>query len=233
MGSRPSPAPTTYIPAPVAPTVFQSVVPEEDFARATQYIQDLKTEREAAKAERYAEIGTPEEIRARMDKRNKVTEAAYESSLPQPEIDYTAGLDPARLNNLDTFLSKLVERRQGKGKASAPVSAPKIDSAAAVREAVQAPAPKVAPRPAPAPAPTPAPAPAPAPKSAPAPAPAKYYGPTEFSFREYGPKPDWYKTREGVPFKAPPGYTWTRDDRTDYRGDRDETTIVFKLKDKT
>ena len=167
MGSRPSAASTTYIPATVAPTIFQSVVPEEDFARAAKRIQELKTEREAAKAERYAEIGTPEEIRARMDKRNKVTEAAYESSLPEPEIDYTAGLDPARLNNLDTFLTKLVERRQGKGKASAsvsaPVSAPKIDSADAVRKAIQAPAPKVAPRPAPAPAPAPRPAPAPAP----------------------------------------------------------------------
>jgi hypothetical protein len=171
MGSRPAPAPVTYIPEPVAPTVFQSVVPEEDFARATQYIQELKTERETAKAERYAEIGTPEEIRARMDKRSKVTEAAYESSLPQPEIDYTAGLDPARLNNLNTFLSKLVERRQGKGKAPAPAPAPKVDTAKAVRQAVQAPAPKVAPRPVPAPAPRPAPRPAPAPAPAAAPAP--------------------------------------------------------------
>lgn len=126
MGSRPAPAPTTYIPTPVAPTVFQSVVPEEDFARATQYIQELKTEREAAKAERYAEIGTPEEIRSRIDKRNKVTEAAYESSLPQSKLDYTAGLDPKRLNDLDNFLSKLAERRQGKSKASTPVSAPKV-----------------------------------------------------------------------------------------------------------
>ena len=178
MGSRPVPAPVTYIPEPVAPTVFQSVVPEEDFARSTSYIQALKAEREAAKAERYAEIGTPEEIRSRMDKRSKVTEAAYESSLPQPEIDYTAGLDPARLNNLDNFLTKFVERRQGKSKASAPVSAPKIDSAAAVREAVQAPAPAPAPTPTPAPAPEPEsapkpePAPAPSPEPAPAPTPA-------------------------------------------------------------
>jgi hypothetical protein len=114
MGSRPAPAPVTYIPEPIAPTVFQSVVPEEDFKRATEYIQDLKTERETAKAERYAEIGTPEEIRSRMDKRNKVTEAAYESSLPQPEIDYTTGLDPARLNNLDNFLNKNVGKEKVK-----------------------------------------------------------------------------------------------------------------------
>jgi len=172
MGSRPAPAPITYIPKPIAPTVFQSVVPEEDFERATQYIQDLKTEREAAKAKRYAEIGTPEEIRSRMDKRGKVTEAAYESSLPQPEIDYTASFDPARLNDVDTFLSKLAERRQGKVKASAPVFAPKIDSSAAVRKAVQAPAPAPALAPAPVPAPAPAPEPAPEPASEPASEPA-------------------------------------------------------------
>jgi hypothetical protein len=242
MGSRPAPAPVTYIPEPVAPTVFQSVVPEEDFARATQYIQELKTERETAKAERYAEIGTPEEIRARMDKRSKVTEAAYESSLPKPEIDYTAGLDPARLNNLNTFLSKLVERRQGKGKAPAPAPAaapaPKVDTAKAVRQAVQAPAPKPAPRPVPAPAPrpaprpAPAPAPRPAPKPAPAPAPAKYYGPTEFSFKEDGPKPSWYRGGGGKPFEAPPGYIWTRSSSKD-GSDDPSTTINYRLREKT
>ena len=181
MGSRPAPAPVTYIPKPIAPTVFQSVVPEEDFERASQYIQDLKTEREAARAERYAEIGTPEEIRSRMDKRSKVAEAVYESSLPQPEIDYSAGLDPARLNNLNNFLTKFVERRQGRSKASAPVSAPKIDSAAAVREAVQAPAPAPAPTPTPAPAPAAAPAPEPKPEPAPAPAPAPTPAPAPIS----------------------------------------------------
>jgi hypothetical protein len=132
MGSRPAPAPITYIPEAAAPTVFQSIVPEEDFARATQYIQDLKTARKTAKAKRYAEIGTPEEIRSRMDERNKLTKAAYESSLPQPEIDYTAGLDPARLNNLNTFLNKPVERSQSE-------SGPKVDSAKALREAIEAP----------------------------------------------------------------------------------------------
>ena len=59
MGSR-SPAPVTYIPKTQAATVFQPVVPEKDFARAAARIQELKTEREAAKSRRYAEIGTPE-----------------------------------------------------------------------------------------------------------------------------------------------------------------------------
>jgi len=167
MGSRPAPAPVTYIPEPVAPTVFQSVVPEEDFARSTSYIQELKAEREAAKAERYAEIGTPEEIRSRMDKRNKVTKTAYESSLPKAEINYTTGLDPGKLNNLNTFLSKLVERRSGQGSQRNKIQSGKAqmtDTAAGVRQAIQAPAPEVAPRPTPAPQPAPAPPPAPTPQ---------------------------------------------------------------------
>jgi pyruvate/2-oxoglutarate dehydrogenase complex dihydrolipoamide acyltransferase (E2) component len=80
--SSPPPAPTTYIPEPQAPTVFQSFVPEEDFTRAADYINQLKTEREKTKAERYAEVGTPEEIGQRMKERNAKTESAYLSSLP-------------------------------------------------------------------------------------------------------------------------------------------------------
>lgn len=110
MGSR-SPAPTTYIPAPVAPTIFQSVVPEEDFARSAQYIQELKAEREAAKAERYAEVGTPEEIGQRMEERDTKTETAYLDSLPGKEIDYTAGLQPSVLNNIENFLQNLPATR--------------------------------------------------------------------------------------------------------------------------
>jgi len=44
MGSRPS-APVTYRPTPTAPVIYQSVVPEEDFKRASDYVDDLKAER--------------------------------------------------------------------------------------------------------------------------------------------------------------------------------------------
>ena len=40
MGSRPS-APVTYRPTPTAPTIYQSIVPEEDFTRAGDYVAEL------------------------------------------------------------------------------------------------------------------------------------------------------------------------------------------------
>ena len=45
MGSRPS-APVTYRPTPTAPTIYQSVIPEEDFKLARDYVDELKAERE-------------------------------------------------------------------------------------------------------------------------------------------------------------------------------------------
>ncbi|BCV01545.1 MAG: hypothetical protein CM15mV43_280 [uncultured marine virus] len=44
MGSRPS-APVTYRPTPTAPVIYQSVIPEEDFERARDYVDELKAER--------------------------------------------------------------------------------------------------------------------------------------------------------------------------------------------
>ena len=41
---RPS-APVTYRPTPTAPVIYQSIIPEEDFERATDYINELKGER--------------------------------------------------------------------------------------------------------------------------------------------------------------------------------------------
>lgn len=164
----------TYVPEPQAPTIYRSIVPDKDFELASNYINELKAEREKRKAERYLEVGTPEEIGQRMQRRNDITEAAYESSMPQPEIDYTAGLDPAKLNNLQTFLKDFINRRTGKSNLGAikkgetaprPASAiPKTDTAAPVRAAIAKPKPKPAPKPAPAPAPKPKPKPAPAPK---------------------------------------------------------------------
>ena len=39
------PGPVTYRPTPTAPTIYQSVIPEEDFERAADYINELKGER--------------------------------------------------------------------------------------------------------------------------------------------------------------------------------------------
>ena len=42
MGSRPS-APVTYRPTPTAPTIYQSVIPEEDFKFARDYVDESKS----------------------------------------------------------------------------------------------------------------------------------------------------------------------------------------------
>ena len=44
MGLRPS-APVIYRPTPTAPVIYQSVIPEEDFQLARDYVDELKAER--------------------------------------------------------------------------------------------------------------------------------------------------------------------------------------------
>lgn len=51
---RPS-APVTYRPTPTAPVIYQSIIPEEDFERATDYINELKGERAKKKQEMEAQ----------------------------------------------------------------------------------------------------------------------------------------------------------------------------------
>ena len=48
MGSRPS-APVTYRPTPTAPTIYQSVIPEADYTNLSNYVSELKAEREKKK----------------------------------------------------------------------------------------------------------------------------------------------------------------------------------------
>lgn len=151
MGSSRSSAPVTYIPEPIAPTIFQSEIPEEDFQRASDYIEELKKEREAIKAERYAEVGTPEEIGQRMKERDAKTEAAYLSSLPNS------------LSNdaLKKIMAQIVNRRADEAGLDRPDGTQPQPKPLPVATPV--------PSPGPAPTPSPAPAPSPAPSSTPTP----------------------------------------------------------------
>ena len=47
--------PVTYRPTPTAPVIYQSIIPEEDFERATDYINELKGERAKKKQEMEAQ----------------------------------------------------------------------------------------------------------------------------------------------------------------------------------
>jgi len=159
MGGSKPPGPVSYVPKPTAPTTVQSVVPEEDFERAGNYISELKAEREATKARRNQMVGSAPEIGQRMKEREAKTEAAYVSSLPAPEqINTGRGIinidDAAVVRNIT---SQIVNRRADQAGLRRPDGTKGVRTPAAPRiakEAKAAPAPKPAPRPAPAPAPT-------------------------------------------------------------------------------
>ena len=162
MGGSKPPGPVSYVPKPTAPTTVQSVVPEEDFERAGNYISELKAEREATKARRNQMVGSAPEIGQRMKEREAKTEAAYVSSLPAPEqINTGRGIinidDAAVVRNIT---SQIVNRRADQAGLRRPDGTKGVSTPAAptiAKEAKAAPAPKPAPKPAPAPAPAPAP----------------------------------------------------------------------------
>ena len=80
MGSRPS-APVTYRPTPTAPTIYQSVIPEEDFQLARDYVTELKGER-AKKKEQLENMGFGEaDMAARQKSYLQAEQDAYKSSL--------------------------------------------------------------------------------------------------------------------------------------------------------
>jgi hypothetical protein len=80
-GSKPS-APTVYMPAPTAPTVYQSIVPEEDYQMLEERLKRIQDQTNVALQQRYKEVGTPEELGARQAGRRVQENAAYLSSLP-------------------------------------------------------------------------------------------------------------------------------------------------------
>ena len=162
MGGSKPPGPVSYVPKPTAPTTVQSVVPEEDFERAGNYISELKAEREATKARRNQMVGSAPEIGQRMKEREAKTEAAYVSSLPAPEqINTGRGIinidDAAVVRNI---ASQIVNRRADQAGLRRPDGTKGVSTPAAptiAQEAKAAPAPKPAPKAASAPVPAPAP----------------------------------------------------------------------------
>ena len=82
MGSRPS-APVTYRPTPTAPVIYQSLIPEEDFERTTEYINELKGERAKKKAELEAQGFGEADMAARQKSYLQAEKDAYAASLPR------------------------------------------------------------------------------------------------------------------------------------------------------
>ena len=85
MGSRPS-APVTYRPTPTAPTIYQSIVPEEDFTRAGDYVAELKAERAKKKQDLATQGFGAADMAARQKSYLQAEQDAYKASLPKTSI---------------------------------------------------------------------------------------------------------------------------------------------------
>lgn len=85
MGGSPPSAPTVVMPAPTAPTTYQSVVPLESYKQASDYLRRLTEKTEDIAQQRYQEVGTPAEIGARQAQRRVKEEAAYLAAVPQTD----------------------------------------------------------------------------------------------------------------------------------------------------
>ena len=83
MGSRPS-APVTYRPTPTAPTIYQSVIPEEDFQRARDYVDELKAERAGLVRQREAAGMGAADMAKRQQQYLQAEKDAYAKSLQKP-----------------------------------------------------------------------------------------------------------------------------------------------------
>ena len=85
MGSRPS-APVTYRPTPTAPTIYQSVIPEEDFKRAGDYVDDLKAERDKKKKDLASAGFGAADVAARQKSYLQAEQDMYKASLPKTSV---------------------------------------------------------------------------------------------------------------------------------------------------
>ena len=85
MGGRP-PQQVIYRPSPTAPTVYQSVIPEEDFTNLSNYIDDLKEQRAKKKKEREDLGFSDAAMAARQKSYLQQEQDAYKASLPKNPI---------------------------------------------------------------------------------------------------------------------------------------------------
>ena len=85
MGSRTS-APVTYRTTPTAPTIYQSVIPEEDFQLARDYVDELKAERKAKRDKLEAAGFGASDMQKRQEQYMKAEQDMYKASLPKTSL---------------------------------------------------------------------------------------------------------------------------------------------------
>ena len=85
MGSRPS-APVTYRPTPTAPTIYQSIIPEEDYKNLSNYVDDLKAQRQKKIKDREAMGFGGAAFKQRMQQYDKAEQDAYSKAAPKKPL---------------------------------------------------------------------------------------------------------------------------------------------------
>ena len=85
MGRKP-PRTTTYRPTPTAPIIYQSVIPEEDFKRAGDYVDELKAERAKKKADLTSAGFGAADMAARQKSYLQAEQDAYAKAAPKTSI---------------------------------------------------------------------------------------------------------------------------------------------------
>lgn len=91
-GSRPSPG-QVIMPAPTAPTTYQSVTPLASYQMTADQLKRIQEETAKIQEQRYQEVGTPAELGARQAGRRQLEAAAYLAAVPGGDkyIEQTTG----------------------------------------------------------------------------------------------------------------------------------------------
>lgn len=91
-GSRPSPG-QVIMPAPTAPTTYQSTTPLESYQMTGEQLKRIQQETAKIQEQRYQEVGTPAQLGARQAGRRQLEAAAYLAAVPGGDkyIEQTTG----------------------------------------------------------------------------------------------------------------------------------------------
>lgn len=91
-GSRPSPG-QVIMPAPTAPTTYQSSTPLESYQMTGEQLKRIQEETAKIQEQRYQEVGTPAQLGARQAGRRQLEAAAYLAAVPAGDkyIEQTTG----------------------------------------------------------------------------------------------------------------------------------------------
>lgn len=82
MGGSPPSAPVTVMPSPTAPTLYQSVIPLENFQQAGDFYKRIQKETEKVRQDLFAQSGTPAQTAAQTAATEEQAAATYLSSIP-------------------------------------------------------------------------------------------------------------------------------------------------------